>query len=403
LVSAEGPTGAPGESGTTYRIAHEALLRRWEWIKGVLDRQLGHLNTAQLIERQAEVWDRAKRAKAWLDLREDSLREALAVAGRAGFKTRLAGLPTAYIDACRRKEAAATRKRRAGYSIMFALLAGIGAYGVIYSLWHGVVAYRLQNLSKNLTKPWVVFQDCSSCPQLVVISSGSFMMGSTESDIDARDGERPHHRVTIAKPFAMSRFEVTFAEWNACVDSGGCEHRPSDKGWGQANRPVINVSWDDITKQYLPWLSELTGQTYRLLTEAEWEFAARGGKTTRYSWGDDVGQDNANCYGCGSQWDHKQTAPVGSFKPNDFGLYDMLGNVWEWVHDCYVEKAYSTAPVDGSAISEKNNCSRVLRGGSWDTYPRNVRAANRSWGVPVYRGLDIGFRVARVLPARRTN
>jgi hypothetical protein len=197
----------------------------------------------------------------------------------------------------------------------------------------------------GVTKSGTVFQDCSACPQMVVIPAGSFMMGSPETDKDARDDERPQHKVTIAKPFAVSRFEVTFAEWNTCIDAGGCEHRPSawfqahgrlalrqhatptDPGWCQGARPVINVSWDDITKQYLTWLNRVTGQAYRLLTEAEWEYAARAGKTTRYSWGDDPGEDNANCDGCKSHCYNEQPAPVGSFKPNDFGLYDMHGNV----------------------------------------------------------------------------
>ncbi len=273
----------------------------------------------------------------------------------------------------------------------------------------------------GVTKSGTVFQDCSACPQMVVIPAGSFMMGSPETDKDARDDERPQHKVTIAKPFAVSRFEVTFAEWNTCIDAGGCEHRPSawlqahgrlalrqhhrptDPGWCQGARPVINVSWDDITKQYLTWLNRVTGQAYRLLTEAEWEYAARAGKTTRYSWGDDPGENNANCNGCKSHCDNEQTAPVGSFKPNDFGLYDMHGNVWEWVQDCYNEKAYATAPRDGSAAPDEPNCNRVLRGSSWLGNPRSMRAAFRNGIHPDYRFNGYGFRVARDLPAARTN
>ncbi|KAB2943700.1 MAG: formylglycine-generating enzyme family protein [Hyphomicrobium sp.] len=238
---------------------------------------------------------------------------------------------------------------------------------------------------------------------MVVIPAGSFMMGSPEADKDARDDERPQHKVIIAKAFAVSRFEVTFAEWNACVDAGGCAHRPSDQGWGQGARPVINVSWDDITKQYLPWLNRVTGQAYRLLTEAEWEYAARAGTMTRYSWGDDLGENNANCNGCKSRWDNEQTAPVGSFNPNDFGLYDMHGNVWEWVQDCYNENAYATAPTDGSAAPDEPNCSRVLRGSSWLGNPRSMHAAFRNGIYADYRFKGYGFRVARVLPAATTN
>ena len=167
---------------------------------------------------------------------------------------------------------------------------------------------------------------------------------------------------------------------------------------------MINVSWDDATKEYLPWLNRKTGKTYRLLTEAEWEYAARAGTTTTYSWGNDVGKNQANCNGCGSQWDSKQTAPVGSFKPNAFGLYDMHGNVWQWVQDCWLDK-YQGAPTDGSAwvTSSTDSSRRVLRGGSWNYAPRNLRAANRSRDATGDRSGGVGFRLARTLsdPAER--
>ena len=126
---------------------------------------------------------------------------------------------------------------------------------------------------------------------------------------------------------------MTFAEWDACVSASGCKHKPDDRSWGRGSRPVMNVSWDDITKDYLPWLSRKTDKSYRLLTEAEWEYAARAGSRGKYTWGDEIGKNRANCDGCGSHWD-KQTAPVGSFQANAFGLHDMHGNVWEWVADC---------------------------------------------------------------------
>lgn len=163
---------------------------------------------------------------------------------------------------------------------------------------------------------------------------------------------------------------------------------------------MINLSWNDI-RQYVKWLSTKTGMPYRLLTEAEWEYAARGitdasNPHPRYSWGEEVGENNANCADCKSQWDNKQTAPVGSFKPNAFGLYDMHGNVWEWVQDCHGD--YAEAPNDGSAAPESdNNCSRVLRGGSWNNIPRILHAAYRSASGPDNRYDGVGFRVARVL------
>ncbi len=285
-------------------------------------------------------------------------------------------------------------------AIVPALLAGTGVAGIDCdrgALAAMAAVIRLEDETKDLTKSGTVFQDCPACPQMVVIPPGSFTMGSPESDKEARDNERPQRKVTITKPFAVSRFEVTIAEWNACVDAGGCEHRPSDLGWGEGTRPVVNVSWDDITNEYLPWLNRVTGQAYRLLTEAEWEYAARAGKTTRYSWGEDLGENNANCYGCKSRWDNEQTAPVGSFKPNDFGVYDMHGNVWEWVQDCYYERAYAAAPRDGSAAPDKPNCNRVLRGSSWMGNPRSMRAAFRNAIHSDYRFKGYGFRVARDL------
>jgi formylglycine-generating enzyme required for sulfatase activity len=161
---------------------------------------------------------------------------------------------------------------------------------------------------KRCLKPKDSFKDCPTCPKMVVVLAGEFMMGSEEySD------EKPVHQVTIAKPFAVGKFEVTFDEWDECVSGGGCKHKPDDLIWERGSRPVMNVSWDDITKDYLPWLSRKTVNSYRLLTEAEWEYAARSGSRSKYSWGDEIGMNRANCNGCGSQWDNKQTAPVGSF------------------------------------------------------------------------------------------
>jgi formylglycine-generating enzyme required for sulfatase activity len=204
------------------------------------------------------------------------------------------------------------------------------------------------------------------------------------------------HKVTIAKAFAVSKFEVTFAEWDACAAAGGCARSPADQGWGRASRPVINISWDDATGEYLPWLSRTTGKTYRLLTEAEWEYAARSSTRTIYAWGNDIGKNRANCSGCGSQWDNKQTAPVGSFQPNGFGLHDMHGNVWEWVQDCYTPN-YVGAPSDGQAAPDKSSCSRVRRGGSWDNRPNDLRLSGRLRNSAGSRFNNMGLRVARAL------
>jgi formylglycine-generating enzyme required for sulfatase activity len=189
---------------------------------------------------------------------------------------------------------------------------------------------------------------------------------------------------------------VTFDQWDACVAAGGCTWKPPDSGFGRGIKPVINVSWDDA-RQYVAWFSRMTGKRYRLLTEAEFEYAVRAATQTAYSWGDEIGKGNANCGACGSRWDNRETSPAGSFKPNAFGLYDMHGNVWEWTEDC-THSDYNGAPQDGSAWTADANCSgRDTRGGSWSSVPQNLRAASRFWGSTGNRSFTGGFRVGRTL------
>jgi formylglycine-generating enzyme required for sulfatase activity len=208
--------------------------------------------------------------------------------------------------------------------------------------------------------------------------------------------------VTIEKQFAAGKFETTFEEWDACVLAGACKHSPNDQGWGRGRRPVINVSWEDA-KEYVAWLSKKTGLRYRLLREAEWEYGARAGTNTAFSRGKTITSDDANFDGsytyCGSgkgQY-RKSTVEVGSFAPNPFGLYDMHGNVWEWVEDCW-HMDYSGGPANDSAwTTQCNERSRILRGGSWIDPPRILRSAYRNRNTPVYRSGTVGFRVARTL------
>ena len=237
------------------------------------------------------------------------------------------------------------------------------------------------------------FKDCAECPEMVLVPAGVFKMGSNE-----HSDEQPVRKVTIGWPFAVGRFEVTFAEWDVCVEEGGCKYQPADRGWGRGRQPVTNVSWDDITGSYLPWLRRKTAKSYRLPTETEWEYAARGlaqasRVSTPYPWGDDIGKGRANCSGCGSTWDNRP-APVGSFAANAFGLHDMHGNVWEWVQDCY-KVTYSGAPADGQATSDVAACLRVVRGGAWYDKPHGIRSAARSGVRPVNRYGGSGFRVVR--------
>ena len=227
---------------------------------------------------------------------------------------------------------------------------------------------------------------------MVVVPAGRFDMGAAdEKDADTR----PVHTVVIAKPFALGKYEVTFAEYDAFA-SATARAQPDDKGWGRGNRPVINVSWEDA-RAYAAWLSAQTGKKYRLPSEAEWEYAARAGNSAHFAWGADVGRNKANCQGCGSQWDGKQTAPVGSFPANAFGLHDMHGNVWEWVQDCH-HGSYAGAPADGSAREQCDSANRVLRGGSWSNTPEVLHAAVRVWSAPSETYAELGgFRLAQDL------
>lgn len=231
------------------------------------------------------------------------------------------------------------------------------------------------------------FRDCELCPEMVAIAAGRFSMGARESE--SITAANPRHDVAIERPFAVGKFEVTFAEWDACVADAGCRHAPADKGWGRGRRPAIYVSWDDA-REYVQWLARKTGRAYRLLSEAEWEYVARAGTAGAYAFGEHIWPAQANYYTRG-------TAPVGSYAPNAFGVYDMHGNVWEWTADCWHE-SYSGAPADGSAWTSGDCIRRVFRGGSWDDYPWFLRSAERTQGSVSVRLNDLGFRVARSLP-----
>jgi formylglycine-generating enzyme required for sulfatase activity len=221
---------------------------------------------------------------------------------------------------------------------------------------------------------------------MVVVPAGAFSMGSNS------DYERPIRRVSIPIAFAIGRREVTFAEWDKCVQEGGCKHRPDDRGWGRGNRPVINISWLDA-KEFANWISKKTGHAYRLPTEAEWEYAARGGTTTPFWWGRDVGSRHANCQEC-STGEAPKTLPVGSFKANPFGLFDTSGNAAEWVEDCWND-SYRGAPSDGSAWLKGQCRLRVLRGGAFDSQSRYVGSMSRFRYDADVRYSANGFRLVR--------
>jgi formylglycine-generating enzyme required for sulfatase activity len=382
-----------------------------------LNTDIGWIRQHTELGEQARRWARAKGASGLL-LRSPVLEEAERwIAARP----RGAPAPTedmqAFIQQSRQGARAAQRLRRLVTASISTLLVGIVLGLVVWInqpylqeqiLWYWAMhPYQRENFYPYVLKPekeWVLkqgdaFKEClRGCPEMVVVPAGEFMMGSPTAEKDRNNDESPRHKITIARPFAVSRFDVTFADWDACVSVGTCARRDEggpDTILGRPDKqPFTYVSWRDAAA-YAGWLSTMTEKTYRLLTEAEWEYAARAGTTTAYYWGDKIGMWKANCNGCRSKWDN-MPSPVGSFPPNRFDLYDMAGNVWQWVQDCYHEN-YNGAPTDGSAWIGGYCAYHVVRGGSWLSAPRDLRSASRRQLSPGGRDFGVGFRVGRTL------
>jgi len=250
------------------------------------------------------------------------------------------------------------------------------------------------------------FRDCEECPAMVVVPAGEFMMGSPPSEPGRESNEVPQHKVTISKPFAAGMYEVTWDDWEYCVKDGGCdgsgpENSGGDQGWGKGKRPVGEISFQD-TQDYPRWLTGKTGKQYRLLSEAEWEYVARAGTTTPFNTGEQITSSQANFEGNytynGSEKGifRNKSTPAGSFPPNAFGLYDVHGNLWEWVQDCWHE-SYVGAPPDGSAWETDDCPERTVRSGSFDNGPVNMRSAARGENIITDRTDGVGFRIGRTL------
>ena len=231
-------------------------------------------------------------------------------------------------------------------------------------------------------------KDCSACPIVVTIQPGAFSMGNNTGD----PSERPAHRVTIGAAFAIGKYPVTVEQWNACVDAGGCPKLSTDTNSIKTD-PARDLSWDEA-QQYLKWLSKVSGKTYRLPTEAEWEYADRAGTSTHYWWGDQMKKGMANCKDCGDPWRADGPSDANAFPPNPFGLYDMNGGVWEWVADCW-QPSFKGAPVDGHAWDDPGCNTRVIRGGSWREGGDYMTASTRFKYSSSVRQSQNGFRVAR--------
>jgi formylglycine-generating enzyme required for sulfatase activity len=409
-------------------VAHEILLKTWPTLKRWLE-----------DEREFLIW------RGELDARQKEYEKAGKEGARRQRQALLMGLPLdtaekwlaarlgdidpaarAFIEASARADRAALRNRQRLLAAVGVLMLGTIAslLGVIFkeeigSLWFEqtiVRRYAATNFTPYLRsaeaeralKPGDRFRECAKdCPEMVVIPPGAFWMGSRDGE--GKNDEHPHHKVKIDNAFAVGKYEVTWDDWEACVRMRGCDGAlTGDAGWGKGQRPVINVSWDQA-KAYVAWLSRMTGKPYRLLTEAEWEYASRGVTSADaphppYPWGDQASHEYAN-YGtdqCCSgrvegrdQWYY--TAPVGKFPPNDFGLHDLQGNVWECVEDPWHDD-YGGAPLNGSAWTEGGEAGRrVVRGGAWYGDLGNLRSAYRGGVTSDYRNNNVGFRVGRTL------
>lgn len=401
---------ATSEAGETWaEVAHEAVFRRWDKLRDWIAGERGFLAWKTGLEAARRVWTAAPDTE-----KSDALLMGAALTQARGWlgnrRQDLSAADQEFIDRSAVREDKARRRARRVQAAVYVLLVGViaGLVGWINEVpikeaanyWFDVRPYMMGQVrpfvltaeAERALKRGESFRECTEskyCPEMVVVPAGEFMMGD-ETHPEAQ------HKVTFARRFAVSNYAVTFDDWDACFAHGDCDPRISDNGWGRGRRPVINVTWDDA-RRYVAWLSRMTGKHYRLLSEAEYEYAARAGTQTAYPWGPEIGKGNANCDGCGSRWGGKQTASVGSFAANRFGLHDMVGNVYTWVEDC-VHSNYEGAPTDASAWIAKGDCSRrVVRGGSWYDNPRYLRAAARHRYATGIRSSGLGFRVGRPL------
>jgi formylglycine-generating enzyme required for sulfatase activity len=393
LVSRDARVPSSGASPELIlEVAHEALFRSWKRLVAWLQSDREFLLWRQRLHGAVTEWKATNRDKNTL------LRGPLLTEAERWLKYSRT-LTDEECDFIRQSAKARMRRKTMAAGIVMLVLLSIG-----FVSW-----YRNNQLSPHMLV-WLLYAPFGYTPepQMVDVPAGSFLMGSPESDGKAQAAEKPQHRVTVHKPFRISKFEVTFDEYDFFVHLTSrrllfvhpTSRRLSDpNGWGRGRQPVINVTWDDA-QAYVAWLRERTGRLYRLPTEAEWEYAARAGTTTRYWWGDEVPTSRqANCADCGNEWSNKQTAPVGAFLANPWGLHDTAGNVGEWVQDCFHEN-YQDAPSEsGSAWKDANGkcLMRILRGGSWNNGAWFSRSAFRIWFVPDYQSASIGFRLAQDL------
>jgi formylglycine-generating enzyme required for sulfatase activity len=387
---------APGITRPLRELA-EALRVDYDWIRE-------HTRLSEL----AAHWQSRNRAQSLL-LRGDEVDAAKAwVAKRKPEAPEITDIQRAFLSAsehaefARLAESKVTRARIRRTRILIVVLAAVLIAVIVlgfasywnesslraFSHWFTHVrGYVLTSQAERMLKPGDTFSECVKtdysiyCPEMVVVPSGKFMMGSPASEPGRGNNESPQHNVTIAQPFAVSKFEVTFDQWETCVQYGGCMR--AGPPFGGRKQPAININWSEV-KKYVKWLSGVTGQQYRLLTEAEWEYVARAGRTGPYSFGDDA--STLGEYAWYSENSAGQTHPVGEKKPNAFGLYDMAGNVWQWVEDCYHDN-YNEAP-------------KTQQHGKRAIAPAMSHAAVPGWSI---RRISARPTVTQVLPTPGTS
>lgn len=401
------------EDSGKIEIVHEAILRQWPGLAGWIAEEEGALKILDSLRSAANEWmahrheNQAGRRTVWLTHQGNRLRQADAIVHRADFQPSIDVATRDYVSACFEAERSGKLRQR-----LLLVVAGIiavivqDAAVVISTLnfdsaraaYLQATAYRpaVKNSAELVLSPdGTVFQDCTNgsnlCPEMVLVPASS----------DGRAIAQPGERISIPR-LAISRYDITFANWKACVAANGCRNNPApyDNGWKGDSRPVIFVSWDDA-KDYVRWLSRITGVEYRLLRNAEWDYAARAGTKTLYPWGDEArGMDMANCNFCesASRYGGTSTSPVGSFPPNPFGLYDMFGNVYQWVEDCGVRSTGLPLRSGEMPTLDSEGCEqRIRRGGAWNVDARIRELDDNGHNPGTARVPNYGFRVVRTL------
>lgn len=399
------------EDGETYaEVAHEALFRRWEKLRNWIAAEREFLIWRRTLEGACRTWQATPHGS-----RDEALLMGAALAqAQSWLVKRREDLPLfgqEFIEQSIAREGRIRGRERRARVFIYVLLVGIivGLVGWINQAsvkeqlnWYttmrpyqiaNVVPFVLTAETERALRPLASFRECAQdCPEMIVMPAGEFMMGSPPDEKGRFSNEGPEHKINVAQQFAVSKFDVTFSDWDICFKVGGCPPA-TDSGYGRGRQPVVNVSWDDA-QQYIAWFSRMTGKPYRLLSEAEWEYAARGGTTTPYSFGADATELGEYAwYQSNSGY---RPRPVGEKKPNPFGLYDMHGNIWRWLQDCY-RGNYDGAPIDGSPWISGDCKQRSVRGGTWFSAPSNLRSANRTGAPPDQKINFIGIRLGRSL------